>query len=82
VCFKASSKVRDFLSQHPEVVPMVADWTGRQQLILDFLRAYGRESIPYYLVISGRQGKSIELPTIILPETIIRSLNAALAGSL
>ena len=82
MCFKASSKVRDFLSQHPEVVPMVADWTGRQQLILDFLRAYGRESIPYYLVIPGRQGKSIELPTLILPETIIRSLNAALAGSL
>ena len=59
---------------------MVADWTGRQQVISDFLRAYGREGIPYYLIISGRQGKSIELPTIIFPETIISSLNKALKG--
>ena len=80
MCFKTSGKVRDFLSQHPEVVPMVADWTGRQQVISDFLRAYGREGIPYYLIIPGRQGKSIELPTIIVPETIISSLNKALKG--
>lgn len=59
---------------------MVADWTGRQQVISDFLRAYGREGIPYYLIIPGRQGKSIELPTIIVPETIISSLNKALKG--
>jgi thiol:disulfide interchange protein len=59
---------------------MVADWTGRQQVISDFLRAYGREGIPYYLIIPGRQGKSIELPTIIGPETIISSLNKALKG--
>ena len=59
---------------------MVADWTGRQQVISDFLRAYGREGIPYYLIIPGRQGKSIELPTIIVPEMIISSLNKALKG--
>ncbi len=61
---------------------MIADWTGREQLISDFLRAYGREGIPYYLVIPGRQGKAIELPTIIFPETIIRSLKVAMDGNI
>jgi len=80
VCFKASNKVREFLSSHPNIVPMIADWTGRRQDIADFLKAYGREGIPYYLVIPGRQGKAIELPTIILPETVISSLDMALKG--
>jgi len=57
---------------------MVADWTNRQQVIADFLQAYGREGIPYYLVIPGGQGKAIELPTIILPDDIISALKRAL----
>ena len=68
------------MSRHPDVVPMVADWTAKAQLISDFLRAYGREGIPYYLVIPGRDGKAIELPTIIFPETIIESITMALNG--
>lgn len=78
MCFKTSEKVREYLSLNPEIVPMIADWTAREQVIADFLKAYGREGIPYYLVIPGNQGKAIELPTIIFPETIIASLNRAL----
>jgi len=57
---------------------MLADWTNRQQVIADFLQAYGREGIPYYLVIPGGKGRAIELPTIPLPNDIIEALKRAL----
>ena len=80
MCFKSSNKFKNFISSNPNVVPMIADWTARQQVIADFLQAYGREGIPYYLVIPGGKGKAIELPTIVLPDNIMDALQKAVQG--
>ncbi len=78
MCFKSSNAFKQFIETNSNVVPMMADWTNRQQVIADFLKAYGREGIPYYLVIPGGKGKAIELPTIILPDDILEGLKRAL----
>lgn len=48
-----------------DVVPMVADLTDNDPVILTFMFAYDkRVSIPFYLVIPGDESK----PAIVLPD--------------
>ncbi len=58
------------------VVPIQADWTGRDETITRALAEFGRNSVPLYVLYSGRgDEKPIILPEILTPGIVLDALN-------
>jgi len=57
------------------VVPVEADWTSRNETITRALAEFGRNSVPLYVLYSGRDGdKPIILPEILTPGIVLDAL--------
>lgn len=58
------------------VVTMKADWTSRDERITKALAEFGRNSVPLYVLYTGKSGQSpIVLPEILTPGIVIEALN-------
>ena len=58
------------------VVPIQADWTSRDETITRALAQFGRNSVPLYVLYSGRNDeKPIILPEILTPGIVLDALN-------
>lgn len=65
----SSAKVQDvFKNQH--ITYMVGDWTQYDKSIGDFLKAHGREGVPFYIYYPA-DGKPKILPQILTPTIVI-----------
>ena len=56
------------------VVPLVADWTRRDDEITEWLKRFGRAGVPFYLVIPAGGGEPIALPEVITQDIVIQAL--------
>jgi thiol:disulfide interchange protein DsbD len=69
--------VRDAMAQHG-VVPLVGDWTRRDQEISDWLKRFGRAGVPMYLVIPPTGvDDAILLPEVITPGMVVDAIEKA-----
>ncbi len=58
------------------VVTMKADWTSRDERITRALASFGRNSVPLYVLYTGKSGDApIVLPEILTPGIVIEALN-------
>ncbi len=58
------------------VVTMKADWTSRDERITRALASFGRNSVPLYVLYTGKSGEApIVLPEILTPGIVIEALN-------
>lgn len=58
------------------VVTMKADWTSRDERITKALAEFGRNSVPLYVLYTGKTGQSpIVLPELLTPGIVIEALN-------
>ncbi len=55
-----------------------ADWTRKDQRILDFISQYGRYGIPVNIIFSKKLNKEILLPEILSQDILIKRLNEVL----
>ncbi|MGB5106091.1 MAG: thioredoxin family protein [Candidatus Zixiibacteriota bacterium] len=71
----SSKAVQDRLSQLA-VVTMKADWTSRDARITRALASFERNSVPLYVLYSGKAGQQpILLPEILTPGIVLEALN-------
>lgn len=55
---------------------VIADWTKRDDEITDALASFGRNSVPLYVLYSGRNGEEpVLLPEVLTPEIVIDYIN-------
>ncbi|GJQ62830.1 MAG: thiol:disulfide interchange protein [Melioribacteraceae bacterium] len=55
---------------------IIADWTKRDDEITDALASFGRNSVPLYVLYSGKKGeKPVILPEVLTPEIVIDYIN-------
>lgn len=59
------------------IVALKADWTSRDPEITQALARYGRNSIPFYLLYTGKSALPIILPEIITPQLIAQAVQDA-----
>ena len=60
------------------VVPLLGDWTNRDEEITKVLRQFGRSGVPFYAVFpAGRLDAPIVLPEIITQDLVIDALDRA-----
>lgn len=64
---------KDLLRQHG-LVFMIADWTNPNDEIDAFLKARGRQGIPYYLIIPNDGRDEIKLPDILTLQSVKNAL--------
>lgn len=57
-----------------KVTALKADWTSRDETITRALAAYGRNSIPFYLLYPGQGEPPVILPEILTPQIIREAL--------
>lgn len=58
------------------VVTMKADWTSRDQRITRALAQFGRNSVPLYVLYSGKTGEApVVFPELLTPGIVIEALN-------
>ena len=55
------------------VTTLRGDWTRRDPAITAFLRAHGRDGVPFYLFVPA-QGKAVVLPQILTPGLVISTI--------
>lgn len=73
--------VRNSMSEHG-VVPLVADWTRRDEEISEWLKRYDRAGVPMYLVIPPTGIKDvIVLPEVITPGMVTEAIQKAASKS-
>ncbi|BBM83743.1 protein-disulfide reductase DsbD family protein [Candidatus Uabimicrobium amorphum] len=60
------------------VVTMSADWTKRNKVIGDYLKKFGRNSVPLYLLYHGESGEYTILPQILTNDIVIGTLKEKL----
>ncbi len=71
----SSGDVQDRLNEL-QVVTMKADWTSRDSRITQALAEFGRNSVPLYVLYTGRsQQLPIILPEILTPGIVLEALN-------
>ena len=58
-----------------QLTVLKADWTSRDEAITKALAKYGRSSIPFYVLYTGKGKDSfIVLPEVLSPGTVLQSL--------
>jgi len=58
------------------VTTLIADWTKRDDEITDALASFGRNSVPLYVLYSGKKGeKPIILPEVLTPDIVKEYIN-------
>lgn len=58
------------------VVKMKADWTRSDPTITTYLKKYGRNGVPLYLLYSGKEGENPQiLPQVLTKDNVIEALN-------
>ena len=71
----ASESVESRLLQL-DVALLKADWTLRDEKIATALAGFGRNSVPLYVLYSGRAGDDpVILPTILTPGIVLEALD-------
>jgi len=68
-------RVRELIERN-RVVPMLADWTDRSEMIKEQLNALGKNSIPL-LVVWPPEGEPIIKPDLLTESQVIEALSAA-----
>lgn len=58
------------------VVYLKADWTARDEQIRQTLASYGRSGVPLYLFFPAGQRDAVELPQILTPDLLVRTVSA------
>lgn len=58
------------LFEDNEIIPLVADWTSQNEEITKALASFGRNSVPLYVLYSGKTGKPVLLPEILTPDIL------------
>ncbi|MEE2750511.1 MAG: thioredoxin family protein [Myxococcota bacterium] len=59
------------------VVPLMADWTRRDEVISEWLQRFGRAGVPFYLVLpADPEAAPIALPEVITPGSVVDALRA------
>ncbi|MDI2090549.1 protein-disulfide reductase DsbD family protein [Commensalibacter oyaizuii] len=71
----SSSRVQAAFKQN-HIQYMVGDWTRYDKAIGDFLKAHGREGVPFYIYYPA-EGKPKILPQILTPQIVLEYLNAS-----
>ena len=69
--------VRDAFAAH-RVATLRGDWTRRDATITDFLRAHGREGVPFYVYYPSGGGEGHVLPQILTAGAVLREIEGAL----
>lgn len=70
-----TAEVQNRLSQL-DVVTMKADWTTKDHTITQALARFGRNSVPLYVLYTGKDGEQpILLPEILTPGIVLEALN-------
>lgn len=73
-----TENVGEFLSRHPQIVPVLADWTERSPEIKEYIRAMGRNSIPLIVIwIPGEETPRL-LDGLISESQLLEALEEAL----
>lgn len=69
----SSPDVRELLAQK-NVTLMRADWTSKNPAITQALRQYGRNGVPFNVIIAGPTSDAVILPNILTPGIVIEAL--------
>ena len=69
--------VRDAFAAH-RVATLRGDWTWRDPTITDFLRAHGREGVPFYVYYPPGGGEGRVLPQILTAGTLLHEIEGTL----
>ncbi len=64
----------DEIFNNKHVVKMKADWTRSDPIITTALRAFGRNSVPLYLLYDGKSDTPSVLPQVLTPEIVIQQV--------
>jgi thiol:disulfide interchange protein DsbD len=68
--------------QNAQVITMKADWTHSDPEVSRALAQFGRSSIPFYVLYSGKGAESYEtLPELLQPSTVLEALDRVLGPS-
>ena len=59
-----------------QVVYLKADWTARDEQIRQTLARYGRSGVPLYLFFPAGQQQVVELPQILTPDLLVRTVSS------
>jgi len=71
-----TATVRDAMAELG-VIPLMADWTRRDEVISEWLRRFGRAGVPFYLVLpADPEADPIALPEVITPGLVVEALRA------
>jgi thiol:disulfide interchange protein len=60
--------------QEKKVVKMLADWTKKDPVIAEWLKKFGRNGVPLYVMFDGEQNPAI-LPQVLTPDLITEQLD-------
>lgn len=70
-----TTQVQQAFTEHG-VVYLKADWTARDEQIRQTLARYGRSGVPLYLFFPVGQREAVELPQILTPDLLVRTVSA------
>jgi len=72
-----SEDVQQAFAKHG-ITPIVADWTSKDETITRALAAYGRNSVPLYVLFTGKTNSApVILPEILTPGVVLDALESA-----
>ena len=71
----STTQVQQAFAKHG-VVYLKADWTARDEQIRQTLARYGRSGVPLYLFFPAGQREAVELPQILTPDLLVRTVSA------
>lgn len=71
----STAQVQQAFTEHG-VVYLKADWTARDEQIRQTLARYGRSGVPLYLFFPAGQREAVELPQILTPDLLVRTVSA------
>ena len=72
----STPEVQQAFATH-QVVYLKADWTARDDGIRQTLARYGRSGVPLYLYFAAGQRQAVELPQILTPDLLVRTVSSA-----
>lgn len=72
----STPEVQQAFAAH-QVVYLKADWTARDDAIRQTLARYGRSGVPLYLYFAAGQRQAVELPQILTPDLLVRTVSSA-----
>lgn len=73
IAFTNSDVIRLFNELH--IVPLKADWTSRDPIITQALAQFGRNSVPLYVLYTGKGDETpVVLPEILTPGIVLEAL--------